>query len=342
MTTRERMTTALNGGEPDVTPYSIYGFFLGDTPDDAWRRLFDHGLGLTVHCATVAPVEHGVETSTETRTDGDSTYTIQRKQCPAGTLQRVLRNGWHYEDWIKTPADYRTRQWMIEHTELVPRYENYEAAAARAGDHGVVVVSPSRSPAMSINIDWAGTQQFCLDLAVELPELFALYEAQRQLFLQEAKLVAAGPGPFVDHFENLTISMLGPAWYRRLLVSVYEETFPILRRAGKRVFVHYDGALRVIADQIAAAPLDGIESLTEPPEGNLRYDECRRFWPELVFWGNINLDLYARPATELAQAVIGKRQRAGKRGLLFEISEDLPANWATTIPVVLETLTELG
>ena len=116
----------------------------------------------------------------------------------------------------------------------------------------------------------------------------------------------------------------------------------MLEAADKRVMVHYDGALNVIADRIAAAPFHMIESLTEPPEGDMTYDLCRAAWPDKVFWANINVDLYAQPEDILRQAVIDKRQRAGKKALAFEISEDLPANWQETIPVVLDTLKDLG
>ena len=116
---------------------------------------------------------------------------------------------------------------------------------------------------------------------------------------------------------------------------------PILTAGDKRVMVHYDGELKAIADQIARAPYAIIDSLTEPPEGDMMYDECRRAWPDLVFWANLNLEDYFRPPDELRQAVIAKRDRAGKRALAFEISEDLPENWGASIPIVLETLREI-
>jgi hypothetical protein len=190
-------------------------------------------------------------------------------------------------------------------------------------------------------VDWAGTQQFCLDVAMGVDELFELYEAQKELFLEETRLIAEGPGEFVKWFENLTISMLGPQRYDDLLVSVYEEAIPMLEAAGKRVMVHYDGALSVIRDEIARAPFHIIESLTEPPEGDMTYDECRSAWPDKAFWGNINVDLYYRSEDELRDAVIAMRKRAGKRAFAFEISEDLPRNWRESIPVVLETLETL-
>ncbi|MFH1733049.1 MAG: hypothetical protein ABIF82_15565, partial [Planctomycetota bacterium] len=118
MTTRERLETALNGGTPDRTPLSIYSWLMGDwQSNDDWRRLIDSGLGICHHCWPVGRVEHGVEDSHEEKIDRDTTYAIHTKKTPAGTLRKVSRNGWHHEDWIKTPQDYKVRQWIIENTE---------------------------------------------------------------------------------------------------------------------------------------------------------------------------------------------------------------------------------
>jgi hypothetical protein len=96
--------------------------------------------------------------------------------------------------------------------------------------------------------------------------------------------------------------------------------------------------LRVIADQIAAAPFACVESLTEPPEGDMTYDECRRRWPEMVLWGNINIEAYEQPPDQLRRTILDKLARAGRRGFAFEISEALPRTWQEKIPVILETL----
>jgi hypothetical protein len=348
MTTRENLVTALGGGTPERTPLSIYDWIMGAITadelaakmrEDDWRRLLDLGLGVTSHCEIVEAVEHGVESAIER----DGERQVIRKRTPAGEIRRVMRGGWHEEEWVKKPRDYRIVQWIVEHTELCPRYERFAEHESAVGDHGVTVVTGSgnwlhRTPLMKINIDWAGTEQFCTDVALEVPELFDLYAALKKQFIEEQRLIAAGPGRYVKWLENLTISMLGPDRYRDFLAPVYREGVPILEAGGKRVMVHYDGALRVIADQIAAAPFHMIESLTEPPEGDLRYDECRALWSDKVFWANLNIELYDLPAGVLAQAVREKVQRAGKRGLAFEISEDLPRNWKAAIPVILSTL----
>ena len=172
--------------------------------------------------------------------------------------------------------------------------------------------------------------------------MFDLYEARKKLILEEYRLIAEGPGRFVKIWENLTVSMLGPKRYTDLLLSFYNLCKPAFEKGGKRVMVHYDGALSVIAGQIAEAPFHMIESLTEPPEGDMTYDQCRKVWPDKVFWGNINVGLYFQPEEELRSEVIAKRDRAGKKAFALEISEDLPSNWEKSIPVVLKTLKELG
>ncbi len=352
-TPRQLLANFLDGGVPERTPYSIYAWFFLDPryPIEAWKPLLERGLGISTGCATVRHIEHGVVNSSETWQAGERCYVLQRKETPVGALQQIVAHpispdagilGWTQEEWIKTPNDYKTRQWIIEHTELVPAYDNFEISEDQIGEQGITTVEGSRTPAMSICVDWAGTERFCLDVAEGVDELFALYEAQKKLFLEETSLIAAGPGRYVRWLENLTISTLGPKRYEKLLLPVYQEAVPMLEAAGKRVMVHYDGALKVIRNQIARAPFHMIESLTEPPEGDLTYDECRAAWPDKGFWANINVDLYSLPPEQLAEAVIAKRERAGKRALAFEISEDVPKNWRDSVPVVLDTLEKLG
>jgi hypothetical protein len=59
------------------------------------------------------------------------------------------------------------------------------------------------------------------------------------------------------------------------------------------------------------APFHIIDSLTEPPEGDMMYDGCRRMWPNRVLWGNINLDLYSFTGGRTAR---GRRCQARASG----------------------------
>jgi hypothetical protein len=349
MNARENIIEALNGGTPDMTPLTFYSWMVtGDKKEnenllfaDEWKKLYDMGLGICHHIRVIKEVQHGVKDHCQTKKVGADTFEISTKETPVGKIQQVYKNGWHHKYWIKSPQDYNVMTWILENTELVTCYEEFQRAQQLIGNNGVVVINGFRTPAMSINVDWAGTERFCTDVALQVPELIRLYEVRKKLFLRQTELIAKGPGKFVKWMENLTISMLGPEKYAQLLMPIYNDNCPILQKTGKRVMVHYDGALRVIKNLIANAPFNIIDSLTEPPEGDMLYDDCRQGWPNKVFWANINVALYNEPAEVLTNAVLDKVKRAGKKALAFEISEEMPSNYKKSIPIVLNALSQV-
>jgi hypothetical protein len=342
MSLKTQLEIALDGGTPDITPFITYLCFVDDLQSPRWQRLIARGLGICEGAVTFRLIEHGVKDEVTERVDGGNTYRIHTRRTPVGSIRQVNTNGWHTEPFVKTPADYTVLRWIVEHTEVAPTRAGYDALAETIGEHGVITLYAGKTPAMQINVNMAGTERFCEDLALEVPELYELYHSLWTLFREQMRVIAAGPGRYVRWLENLYAEMLGPRRYAELLLPVYQEQVPLLDAAGKRALVHYDGNLRAVAEQIGQSPLPIIESLTEPPEGDMWYDECRAAWPEKVFWANLNLDVYALPPDQLRAEIIAKRRRAGKRGLAFEIAEALPPQWETAIPVILDTLRELG
>ncbi len=356
MNKQHDLIEVLEGRTPVRTPFTILDWNMERATtsaelterinDDRWRRLLDMGLTVRHHCPVVRAVEHDVEYKVQEKKEGNDFWRIETKDTPQGSLQTTFRNGWRQENWVKTPADYRIQQWVIENTELIADYEAMEKARRAVGEHGIVAVTGHgrwlhRTPLMILNIDYLGTEQFCIDMALDTPEFYDLYQAQKKLFMEEQRLIAAGPGRYVIWYENITVNMLGPQRFAELMTPVYHEATTVHEAADKRVAVHYDGALNLIADQIAAAPFHIIDSLTEPPEGDMTYDLCRSAWPQMTLLANINVDLYLQSSEVLRQAVIDKRNRADKKAFAFEISEDTPANWQEVIPVVLDVLSEL-
>jgi len=225
----------LNGGIHEITPLTFYSWMVTiDKPenehllfDDQWKRLYDMGLGICHHVHVTREVQHGVNDRVEIREVGSDVFEVHTKDTPVGSIQQTFKNGWHHEYWIKTPDDYRVMTWIMENTELVPCYEEFERGEELVDDNGISIILASRTPAMNINVDWAGTEQFCLDLALEVPELMELYEVRKRLFVQETDIIAKGPGKFVKWLENLTISVMGPQKYGQLLVPMYEQCVPV-------------------------------------------------------------------------------------------------------------------
>ena len=118
---------------------------------------------------------------------------------------------------------------------------------------------------------------------------------------------------------------------------------PILHKAGKKVYTHFDDKLACVADLVAKTGIDGIESLTLPPEGDMQYAQARKIWPEKFLWSNISLGHYNLSDSELREKIKTYVHQAAPdgRNLAFAILEDIPSNWKTKIPVILETLAEI-
>ena len=89
-----------------------------------------------------------------------------------------------------------------------------------------------------------------IDIADQLPELLDLLELMTDVKLREFRIALGSPARQIKLWENLSIETMGPRMYRRYLVPVYHQIFDILEGTDKRLQVHYDGKLRVIADDI--------------------------------------------------------------------------------------------
>ena len=93
-----------------------------------------------------------------------------------------------------------------------------------------------------------------MDLALKRPELFELIEVMNDLTYREFTAMARTPARHLKLWENLTIETMGPKLFGMHLVPVYRRIFDILSRSGQRLCVHYDGKLRLIAEEIRPRP----------------------------------------------------------------------------------------
>jgi hypothetical protein len=342
MTPRDNLRAVLEGRVPERIPFTVNQEFVTDDP--AWDGLFAAGLCPIPYVHTVREEMTEVERGVKPLTWQGRTAQRVTLRTPVGEISQVEANGWVQEYFLKTPADYRVMEYVVRHTRLALAPEAFEASEKAVDERGLTLVGIGRSPMQSILVDYAGLENFSYHLADEFPELFALAEALEEKLVERCRLTAAGPGRYVSLLENFTAESWGAVRFRQYHLPVYAKILPPFKAAGKRVFPHCDGQLAGVAEWLACTAFDGLESLTEPPEGNLTLAEARTAFPGKVFWANINIGLYSLPPADLRQWVRERVQAAAPdgSGLAFEISEDLPLNWRESIPAVLETLEQTG
>jgi hypothetical protein len=339
----EQLAAFWAGERPDRIPYTIYWWEQKHTRSDPrWQELFRQGLGVTWHIPAYSSKMEGVEVIAEEGTQDGQPLWRQRLLTPVGEITEWALGGWRQEHLLKTAADYRVMTWIVRHTRIEPDYAGYQARLQELTPYDVPLAYIGRTPLQTILVDYAGLEQFSYQLADCEAEIRELYAALLVNFRRIVEIAAGGPGRFVACLENFTSESLGPDRYREFLLPVYEECFPVLHQAGKIVGTHYDGRTASCKDLIAAAPMDLIESFTEPSEGDLPLPQARAAWPDKLIWSNIRVGDYQLPPAELRRKVLEMVSQAAPDGrrLALEVSEHIPVNWRESLAVVLEALKE--
>lgn len=323
--------------------YAVYDWFVKNRPID-WPFLFERGLGEIKHACLIDYEYPNAEVSETTRLQEGLLRKDVQWTTDIGELNEWYLGEWRQEYLIKTAQDYLILARALEGTRLSPTDAHFDQAEAEVGERGITVgqighsALENRTPLQSIQIDCAGLERFSIDLALEVPELMELIELMNQRTLEKFRCLLASKAGQIKLWENLSIETMGPSIYRRFLVPLYGEVFGILEGTGKKLQVHYDGKLRPIAEDIRGLPFDGIDSLTGPPEGDLSPGEARGLWPDKFFWLHPNLGWYRLPEQELRANILRMVREAAPGRCCLMISEEVPADWRRTVPVVLDTL----
>jgi hypothetical protein len=338
------MTAVMEGKRPDRIPLAIYGGYIHDGNYTVWEPFIKQGLchmpRLTVVRATVPGLE---ETVTRKRDDARG-YDVERRvlRTPVGELTQTRHNGWERDFFLKTPGDYKVMKYILQHTELEPVFEQCAESEEKIGDTGLTIIRAERSPLQKIIVDYAGLENFSYHIADCEAEVHGLLEVLEDYLAKYYAIVSRCPIRYVQFPENLTSEQTGPARYQRYHMPYYKKVISTLHDAGKKVFVHYDGKIACLANLISQTGIDGIESFTTFPEGDMAYGEARAAFKNKFIMANIGIGDYALPPDAL-RARIQHFIREGApdgRNLLFEISETLPVNWRQSLPLVLDTLAE--
>lgn len=342
---RERLNNALAGQQVTHPVYVVYDLFCNRWDLD-WEMLFGLGLGRINHANLLEHEFPNLEIrETREEKDGhihrDVTWVTDK-----GELHEWYIDFWRQEYFVKKPEDYLILAQAFSDVKVTATDNYFVAAELELGDKGITfgqlgdIPAKSRSPFQRAQVDFAGLEQFSIDAITEQPELMELLEVLTELKLYEFREAVNTKAPIIKLWDNLSIETMGPRLFRKHLVPFYEKVFEILEGTDKKLITHYDGKLKCIAEDIAKLPIDGIDSLTPPPEGDMTIAETRQAWPDKFFWLHPTLSWFCLPLEELKNNVRQMVQDAGPTRFCLEISEDCPPNWDKTIPAVLEALND--
>ena len=267
--------------------------YRGLSVRDILRRLDCgyHGLGGSVLRAEIK----GVDITSEQ--DGPDTITYYR--TPVGTvrtrgtmtaaLQHAGIHAMEVEHMIKGPDDYRVVEYIIEHTEVRPAFEQYLAYERDVGDEGLPVVGGlGYDPMHAILRDYVGYNLGYLHLVDYPKEVDRLFRVLYEHRMKVLKIILDSPGRLIAAGSHFTTTMTPPPVFRKYFLPYYQEVSDALHRKGKRLVCHADGDTKGLLELIVESGFDMVECFVTAPMVTVTLDEARRvFGNKVIIWGGV-------------------------------------------------------
>lgn len=186
-------------------------------------------------------------------------------------------------------------------------------------------------------------EQAMLDLADDPPELAELLRRIHEHYLREVEAWARTDVDAIvimDDWGGQRAMLVSPRTFRRHFRRMYEEYAAIARRYGKYVFMHSDGHILDIIDDLIALGVDALNSQVAV----MGVEELgRRFAGRLTFWGEIDRQILLSRGTkeEVARAVRDIRAHLYADGGVIAECEFGPGSRPENVVHVFETWRQL-
>ncbi len=233
------------------------------------------------------------------------------------------------EHLIKEEADYKTVEYIIEHTEIVPQFNKIKADEDDLGDNGFVVPCLHRIP----------FQQALLEYLGEIPLFTALYDMpdhlDRLIHLLDLQLLdILGhlkdlESIYVEFGDNLDGMMTNPRLFEKYSLPYYQKYADILHAQGKKVGSHTDGNLKPLLKLLADSNLDVCESFSPSPLTECTFEEAWQAWEKgPMIWGGIPSPILEERTTdrEFEKYIDGLLTTIGNQAIIIGVGDMVLGN----------------
>lgn len=294
MQPKERLLRAIRGEEVDRTPWSpflaywweaqpenVRGGDMLDFLEECGADPLLRGFG-----STWKKFHHKVEKRETVR----GSMREEVWYTPVGKLRFLYRysdigNTWFLVDHpVKVKEDLKTLAWVFEHTSV--EYDpSVEEEYARIGNRGLImplIGSEVKTCFQSLVEHYVGTEQLTYLLADEPEEVEACLQTMRSVSDKTAKFCVQSPCEVFLFWEDSSTTNISPAMFKRYAMPEITSWGNELHSSGKLLIHHACGHIRALLPLMAQTPVDGIESISPPPTGNIDIGEAFSLLPDTI------------------------------------------------------------
>ena len=330
MDIKERILTAMNWGEPDRVPLTVYDVLLPRGFNE--RQLRESDVGLITRLPAHRVEYRQVEIITREYWEKGCPFIRRTIRTPVGEIWQKLEpdraygtSNWIQEHFIKQPDDYRVIEFYVRDAVYTDNYEVIRENQRRMGTDGIVLVRIAKSPLQEMLYQMMGIEQFSEDYHMRRDLFDSLHAAMGKRYAELYELAAESPVEILQLGDNITSDVVGRERFRNYLLPEYAKLTKRLAGTGKKLAVHMDGRLKSLKDDIAAAEFDIVEAMTPSPMGDLSVKEARGAWPHKALWINFTSSMHIEPPEVIERHTRQLLEEAGsKRGFGISVTEDAP------------------
>jgi len=316
MTNRERMLAVMAGRSPDRIPWIprpevwYEARRRAGTLPAKFRRMtlneIRHALRMGTWINT--PIFRTELHDVEVRTHEHGRALVAEHVTPAGTvstrsrrsekLEQLGMSGQEVEKMIKGPSDYPAVEYIYQHIEVLPNYEDYLAVERELGDDGYPMTWSFMDPLSEIMLELVGYNEVYYHLhdypklVASLSETLAAHAAKIQQVVLDssARLVMCG-----SHFS----SMMTPPKIFKQMMPFYQAFSERLHRRDKLMVCHADADTSQLLELLVEAGYDAMDSFVTAPMVPVTLERARAvFGNKVIIWGGLPSTLLCDPATD--------------------------------------------
>ena len=330
MDIKERILTAMNWGEPDRVPLTVYDWLLPRGFNE--RQLRESDVGLITRLPAHRVEYRQVEIIAREYWEKGRPFIRRTIRTPVGEIWQKLEpdraygtSNWIQEHFIKQPDDYPVMEFYVRDAVYTDNYEVIRENQRRMGTDGIVLVRIAKSPLQEMLYQMMGMEQFSEDYHMRRDLFDSLHATMAKRYAELYELAAESPVEILQLGDNITSDVVGKERFRNYLMPEYAKLTKRLAGTGKKLAVHMDGRLKSLKDDIAVAELDIVEAMTPSPMGDVSVKEARQAWPEKALWINFTSSMHIEPPEAIERHTRQLLEEAGsKRGFGISVTEDAP------------------
>jgi uroporphyrinogen-III decarboxylase len=200
---------------------------------------------------------------------------------------------------IKGQADYAVVEYIVEHTEIVPTYEEYLAYEQEVGEDGVPLVSIGADPMYRILREFIGYNStfYHLHDTPELVHHLLGVLTEQATVIQQVTL--ASPAKLVLHGEHFDSQMTPPPFFQAYMQPYFASFAARMREQGKVLCCHADADTSMLLDLIVSSGFGMAECFVTAPMVPVTLAQARAvLGREVIIWGGIPSVMLCEPVSD--------------------------------------------